>query len=220
MKESSHHSPETAGSRRYAWDTPEFARVANLSDAVFAIAMTLLVLTLDVPDVAGTQLGAALLQQLPQFIAFVLSFALVSILWWHHHRFFEMVGSLDSGLIVMNLVLLGAVVLVPFPTNLVGKAPDERVAVMFFISLFLIVSLLYLFMTLRAHAIKVWRGQVSASYFFWMVGKWSSGIAVELFALIFALWFPVAGLVVLAVSMIFGPLASHLSRGVIRRYTE
>ena len=131
-----------------------------------------------------------------------------------------MLGSPDSGLIVMNLVLLGAVILVPFPTNLVGKAPYEGVAVVFFISLFLIVSLLYLFMTLRTHSVKVWRGRVSSSYFFWMIGKWSSGIAVELFALILALRFPIAGLVILAVSMIFGPLASHLSRGVIRRYTE
>ncbi|HAA86406.1 MAG TPA: hypothetical protein DCE14_08700 [Kosmotogaceae bacterium] len=131
-----------------------------------------------------------------------------------------MLGSLDSGLIVMNLVLLGAVILVPFPTNLVGKAPHGGVAVVFFISLFLIVSLLYLFMTLRTHSVKVWRGRISSSYFFWMIGKWSSGIAVELFALILALRFPIAGLVILAVSMIFGPLASHLSRGVIRRYTE
>ncbi|HAA86405.1 MAG TPA: hypothetical protein DCE14_08695 [Kosmotogaceae bacterium] len=56
--------------------------------------MTLLVLILDAPDVAGTQLGAALSQQLPQFIAFVLSFALVSILWWHHHRFFRCLDHL------------------------------------------------------------------------------------------------------------------------------
>lgn len=220
MAESERQNDDWSKPRRYSWETPEFARVANLSDAVFAIAMTLLVLTLDIPAVGGTDLGAALIEQLPQFIAFVLSFALVAILWWHHHRFFEMLGLLDAGLIVLNLVLLGAVVLVPFPTNLVGNSPDSRVAVVFFISLFAVVSILYLLMTVRAHALNAWRHALSLRHFYWLLGNWSSGIAVELLALILAFWYPVVGLTVLAVSMIFGPLAARLSRGMISKHVK
>jgi hypothetical protein len=121
------------GSGRYGYGTPAFARVANLSDAVFAIAMTLLVLTLDTP--ATNDLTGALVDQLPQLSAFLLGFALVANLWWQHHKLFELLGSLEGGLIGINLVLLGAVALVPFPTSLVGNAPTDRAAVLPFIGL-------------------------------------------------------------------------------------
>ena len=63
---------------RYDRHSPEFTRVANLSDAVFAIAMTLLVLTLDVPDVPAGRYGEVLSQQAPQLVVFVLAFGLVA----------------------------------------------------------------------------------------------------------------------------------------------
>ena len=65
----------------YERDSLEFHRVINLSDAVFAIAMTLLVLTLDIPDVPSDQLGEALIVQASQFASLILSFSLVAIIW-------------------------------------------------------------------------------------------------------------------------------------------
>ncbi|QBI18683.1 DUF1211 domain-containing protein [Egibacter rhizosphaerae] len=102
-----------SASRRYRRDSVEFSRVANLSDALFAIAMTLLVLRIEVPDVPADQLAGALADQLPQFIAFLLSFAVVANFWWIHHRFIAVLGVVEPGLIAINLVLLGAVALVP-----------------------------------------------------------------------------------------------------------
>ena len=65
----------------YERDSLEFHRVINLSDAVFAIAMTLLVLTLDIPDVPSDQLGEALIVQASQFASLILSFSLVAMIW-------------------------------------------------------------------------------------------------------------------------------------------
>jgi uncharacterized membrane protein len=66
------------GHRRYARDTLEFSRVANLSDGLFAIALTVLMLTLDPAEVSVDRLGGALLDQPGELIAFALSFAVIA----------------------------------------------------------------------------------------------------------------------------------------------
>jgi uncharacterized membrane protein len=129
--------------RRYERSTPEFGRVANLSDAVFAIAMTLLVFTLDAPDV-GERGFAALVDRVPQLAVVGLAFALVASVWWAHHKFFSKLRWLEPGLIALNLALLGLVALVPFPTRLIGAAPLERAAVVPFIGLFVVALVVFL----------------------------------------------------------------------------
>lgn len=195
------------------WDrgTPEFSRITNLSDGVFAIVMTLLVLTIDAPDVPAGQLAAELRQGLPQIIIFVLSFALVASIWWHHHRFVEMLASLDPGLIGMNLVLLGMVALVPFLTNLVGNNPTARAAVLPFIGLFALLSIMYLIMVVRARSVDAWRRPMTLWAFYREVGKWASSIAVIVVASAIALRWPVAGLAILGATIVFGPLATRLA---------
>lgn len=88
-------------------DVIEPTRMVNLSDAVFAIAMTLLVLGLEVPDVEASGLGPALRAMLPNLLAFALAFGLVCNVWWVHHRLFARLAPLDRGLVAINLVLLG-----------------------------------------------------------------------------------------------------------------
>jgi len=195
----------------YDKDTAEFNRVINLSDAVFAIAMTLLVLTLDIPDVTGAGLARALADQLTQFIAFLLSFILVAIIWVQHHSFMARLARLEPVLIGLNLALLGVVVSVPYPTNLIGNDPGSRVAVIIFISVFVLLSLLYLLMSVRTQAIKAWIKPVSVNHFYWMLASWGAGIMVLLAALVLSFWYPLTGLIILAVSMVFGPLASRLT---------
>jgi uncharacterized membrane protein len=63
-------------------------RTIAFSDAVFAIAMTILVLELHVPDVPPAQLPAQLLNLLPAYLTFVLSFVVVGVIWMSHHRKF------------------------------------------------------------------------------------------------------------------------------------
>ena len=94
---------------RYGRDTLEFGRVVNLSDGLFAIALTLLVFTLDASAVTIERVDGVLVDQTGQLIAFVLSFTIVANFWWAHHRFLANLGALEPGLIRLNLVLLGAV---------------------------------------------------------------------------------------------------------------
>jgi uncharacterized membrane protein len=195
-----------SSNRRFRRDTIEFSRVVNLSDGVFAIVMTLLIFTLVTPDTANAWSIAALLAHIPQLIVVMLSFALVANLWWQHHKFFEMIRSVEPGLIAINLLLLGAVALVPFPTNIVGKNPFSRAAVLPFI----VISFLDMLLLIRARKINAWRQPISTPYFYWLLAAWVMGIVVMVISFILALWMPLAGLIVLAVSITLGPLAAGI----------
>lgn len=134
-------------------DTTGFTRVVNLSDAVFAIAMTLLVLTVDVPRVPADELAGALLADLPQLGAYVLAFALVASQWYAHRKLFERFAFTEPGLTVVNLVALGLVALVPFPTSVLGNYPTTTAAVAPFLAIFVALSLAYIAMIVRAHTV-------------------------------------------------------------------
>jgi uncharacterized membrane protein len=186
--------------RRYGRETLEFARLANLSDAVFAIAMTLLVLTLDVPDPRSVDLTAALVGRLPQFIAFVLSFLLVANLWWEHHKFTALLAKVEPGMMAINLAILGAVALVPFPTTLIGNTPNDRGAVIPFIALFLVLLVLHLSLVFRARAVRAFRRPLPLGLWPWIVGGWLAAAAFMAVALVIALFSPLAGLAVAGAS--------------------
>jgi uncharacterized membrane protein len=96
------------------------ARLEAFSDGVLSIAATLLVLELHVPD-AGQDLGPALLAQWPSYVAYVVSFATIGIIWVNHHGLFVHVRRVDRTLLFLNLLLLLAVSLIPFPTAVVGR---------------------------------------------------------------------------------------------------
>jgi uncharacterized membrane protein len=186
--------------RRYARDTPEYARVANLSDAVFAIAMTLLVLTLDVPRVAPDRLWPELVASAPQVIAVVLAFALVANVWWAHHKFFGLLAFVEPVVIALNLVILAAVAVVPFPTSLIGNHPSAGSAVVPFVGLFAVLHVLFLAMLVRVQATGAWRMAVPPRLYPWLVLGWLAHLALMLLALLVALWWPIGGLVVAALS--------------------
>jgi len=99
----------------------EFARIVAFSDGVFAIAITLLVLSLEVPPhLHGHDLTKAILDQGPSFFAYGVSFAVIGRFWVVHHRFFAEVTGFDSGLLALNLFYLAWIVLIPFSSALLG----------------------------------------------------------------------------------------------------
>jgi len=100
---------------------------------------------------------------------------------------------------------------VPYPTNLIGNDPGSRVAVIIFISVFIALSLLYLLMSVRAQTINAWIEPVSVLHCYWLLAIWGAGFMVMLAALVLSFWYPLTGLIILAVSMVFGPLASRLT---------
>jgi uncharacterized membrane protein len=111
------------------------ARLEAFSDGVFAIAITLLVLTIPTPD-DFARLGHALLEQWPAYAAYVVSFAVIGIMWLNHHTVFGHFERVDRNLAYLNLALLATVVFVPYPTGLFGEAlqrgEGERVAAVFY----------------------------------------------------------------------------------------
>jgi uncharacterized membrane protein len=106
----------------------EFARVVAFTDGVFAIAITLLVLGLDVPTNAD-DLTEALLDQRQSLFAYALSFAVLGRLWLSHHGFFGGLHSFDRILIVLNLLYLAWIAVVPFTSELLGNYADEAPSV-------------------------------------------------------------------------------------------
>ena len=96
------------------------SRLEAFSDGVFAIAATLLVLELRVPA-DTTDLSGALLHLWPAYAAYLVSFLTIGIIWVNHHTLLEHCMRLDRRFLYLNLLLLIAVGIVPFPTALVGQ---------------------------------------------------------------------------------------------------
>src|SRR5690606_5136917 len=96
-------------------------RLEFFSDAVFAIAMTLLVIDIAVPDVSPEKLDGALLDLLPKIFAYALSFAVIAVNWRAHFRRFRMITGYDRRLLSLNLLLLFFIAFLPFPTSLLSE---------------------------------------------------------------------------------------------------
>jgi uncharacterized membrane protein len=105
-------------------------RIVAFTDGVMAVAITLLVLNIEVPDLRpGESLGDSLVDLLPSLGAYVLAFALVGRFWVIHHNLFEKLRAFDPTLMTLNLVFLALIVLVPFSANLYDTYSDEALAV-------------------------------------------------------------------------------------------
>lgn len=138
----------------------EFARISAFSDGVIAIAVTLLVLNLEVPRVPSgddSALAEGIVDLAPHFFAYALSFAVIGRLWLVHHRFFAALEEFDSRLMIANLFYLALIVLVPFASDVLGTYGEIGVAVMVYaatLGLAGIVNLLMIRYALRADLIK------------------------------------------------------------------
>ncbi|MEU6511679.1 TMEM175 family protein [Streptomyces sp. NPDC046942] len=100
----------------------ESGRVEAFSDGVFAIAITLLILDIKVPE-AGEHGGLweALGAQWPSYAAYVVSFLVIGIMWVNHHQLFSYVARVDRTLMFLNLLVLMVVAAVPWPTSLLAE---------------------------------------------------------------------------------------------------
>jgi uncharacterized membrane protein len=105
------------------------SRVIALSDGVFAIIITLLVLEMHVPDLsAGQSLAEALDEVRPSFVAFLISFIVAAIAWAGHRDLFSYVRRTDRALIWFNVLYLLPVCLLPFAASLLSRHDEEPLA--------------------------------------------------------------------------------------------
>jgi uncharacterized membrane protein len=97
-------------------------RILALSDGVFAIAITLLIIEIAVPAITNdANLGHALLGLWPRYVAYLLSFLVIARFWVTHHQAFRLIGRYDGPLMWLNLLLLMFVAFLPFPTAVLGQ---------------------------------------------------------------------------------------------------
>ncbi|GAA1985784.1 TMEM175 family protein [Catenulispora subtropica] len=127
-------------------------RLVALSDGIFAIAMTILVLNISVPSGLGrADFRHALHDTWSQLGAYALSFAVIGGRWRDHRRVFQLIGRTDGTVVHLCLALLGAVALLPFPTALVADyGGSEPLAVTYYAVVVGAINLLLLALFLRA----------------------------------------------------------------------
>jgi uncharacterized membrane protein len=110
----------------------EFDRVAAFNDAVFAIALTLLVLDLHLPTLADkdsvSDFVDALGDIVPDLISFAIAFSIVGQYWIGQHRFYGSLRAVDSSFLGLNVVYLALIAIVPFPTSVISQYTDNPMA--------------------------------------------------------------------------------------------
>ena len=148
-------------------------RLCAFSDGVYAIALTLLVLDLKVPEAPGitdSELMTDLVQQLPNFVAYFVGFCLVARFWMNHHRIFQSAVLCDEWALSLNLAHLFFISLVPYTASLIGHYEGDRIAAIIFSSN---LGLSSLSLTVLGHYVlenKEWRSKEPGGT--WVVIPW------------------------------------------------
>lgn len=160
----------------------ETGRVEAFSDGVFAIAVTLLILQIPIPDTrtTGTTLLSDLVSQGWAYFAYVVSFLTILIMWINHHILFRQIGRIDRAFLILNGLLLMVITFLDFPTALVaryfnGSTADARTAMLVYAGTSIVMavcfSLLWFYAArggrlLAAHADRATVGAITRAYRF------------------------------------------------------
>jgi len=172
-------------------------RLETFCDGVFAIALTLLIIDIKVPAserISNTrELWLALGHLAPSIFAFVLSFAIILITWANHHRFFRSVNQSSGRFLYANGFLLLTVVIMPFPTALVGEyllTDHAAPAVVVYNSVTAVQGGAWILAT--GAALKLAKDEKSAALI--REGRRNGYLALVIYALlaVIAVWFPLA----------------------------
>lgn len=131
-------------------------RVEALSDGIFAIAMTLLILDIKVPLGGEGPLGAALRKDVASWISFAVSFMLAGVFWMHQHRVFEIAAKWSKANLVLTFLFLAFVCTLPFSTSLWGHHLKDPLAMSIYyanqFALALLLLIQVLIISARKHA--------------------------------------------------------------------
>lgn len=162
----------------------EFDRVANFSDAVFAIALTLIAVGLKPPALAveddPSELAHALGEMSGELIIFFVAFAVMGSYWLAHHRFLASLRGVDSSFVFWTLPYLAWVAFLPFPAALMGPYFGNPVAVSVFAVTMAVVSLIETVLLWRAHVGDLFTVPPTPSGFRWSVAGSLSPVVVFL----------------------------------------
>ena len=184
----------------------ENTRLEAFSDGIFAIAITLLILDVKVPEAASARdLIRALLASWPAYLGYLLSFLIIGIMWSNHHLIFKHIRRSDHTLLMVNVLLLMTVAFLPYPTAVLAhnvENPATRAAAtVFYSGAMFLTSIPFTWLWLHAVSAKLIEGPAAeharitrsfrVGWLSWLV---TTGIAV------FA---PVASLILMGVSSLY-----------------
>ncbi len=129
------------------------SRLDALADGIFAIVMTLLVLEIRIPEIfqyaTETELTSFLIENLPLFISYMLSFTLLFVYWRAHHYIASILArNIDQQLAAINAFFLMLIALVPFSTHFIGAFSYSQIAIIFYGGNMILISMTLLWMRL------------------------------------------------------------------------
>jgi uncharacterized membrane protein len=155
----------------YERDSAEFNRVLAFSDGLYAIAMTLLVVGIGVPTLEDPDDANELLRDLgdlwPEMLSFFISFAVIGRYWLAHHQFVSRLRAFDGGLIAINLVYLGFVAFLPFPTGLLGNYFENPISTSLYALTVAVVSGLEVALFARAYSAGLLQRSIPPEVYRW-----------------------------------------------------
>jgi len=121
-------------------------RLVFFSDAVFAIAITLLALEIRLPAsdelLTNSELSAQLAGMWQEYLAYIISFMVIGTFWVAHHRKFRFIIRYDNRLMFLNLLLLMVIAFIPFPSSIISKYPDRSATIFYALTMALVGFLL------------------------------------------------------------------------------
>ena len=162
---------ERPGQRVFDRDSVPFARVLAFTDGVFAIAATLLVVGIEVPDLGSAdsvdELANALGDLLPSIIGYVISFAVIGRYWFAHHGFFSDLRGIDRRLMGINLLYLGFIAFMPFPTGILGDYFENPLSIALYAGIVAVVSGLEVVMFAHAYRAKLLLAEITEDVYRW-----------------------------------------------------
>ncbi len=195
----------------------ETNRLEAFSDGVFAIAITLLVLDLQVPRLNAANpaaLAGALVEQWPAYLTFVISFATILIMWVYHHNLFQSVKKAETVLLFSNGFLLLLATIVPFPTHLVALYLTTSAASVacatyagFFVLIDLAYNLLWWVVSRQQPGYRYRRNRLPVSMIISLLG-----FPCYLIAMLVAFWLPLLSLFICCVLWIIWAVTAHTQR--------
>jgi uncharacterized membrane protein len=177
-------------------------RVETFSDAVMAIAITLLVLQLDAESGNGG-LADRLAHQWPLYASYLLSFVNIGTVWLNHHSIFSRLRGVDHGLVLLNLLLLLVVSALPFPTKVLGEAlqradvADQRTAALLYAGTFLFAATVFCALWLWAsRGRRLIHHEMCDQAVRLRTGRMVIAIPLFLIPCVVAIWRPIASVVI------------------------
>lgn len=136
---------------RFERGSVEFERVVSITDGIFSVAMTLLVVSIGVPRVPPERLEEVLLSAHGNLLTFFIAVAVLAFYWISNLHFVRHLRAIDSVYAGLNMIYVSLIAFLPLPTALLDRYSELPITVILFVSTLLLISLMELVLFARAH---------------------------------------------------------------------